>query len=125
MWACLLFSVVPSDLRMQFPGHEYFLSVHCLFLCGDFTALLGLLMVFKIYLVHPLQVELGELKGRLTEVISNCDALCKRISAEGPESLQSSIRPFTAVSSDQKTSSVFPSSDSTGETEDQSPQQTS
>ncbi|OVA12854.1 hypothetical protein BVC80_1805g60 [Macleaya cordata] len=44
--------------------------------------------------VHPLQVEVGELKGRLTEVISNCDALCKRIAAEGPESIRSSIKPF-------------------------------
>ena len=39
-------------------------------------------------IVHPLQIEVGELKGRLTEVISNCDALCKRIGAEGPESLR-------------------------------------
>ena len=46
--------------------------------------------------VHPLQIEVGELKGRLTEVISNCDALCKRIGAEGPESLRSSAQPFTA-----------------------------
>lgn len=45
--------------------------------------------------VHPLQVEVGELKGRLTEVISNCDALCKRISSEGPESLRASVQPFT------------------------------
>ncbi|KAK4844058.1 hypothetical protein QYF36_015945 [Acer negundo] len=44
--------------------------------------------------VHTLQVGLGELKGRLTEVISNCDALCKRISSEGPQSLQASIKPF-------------------------------
>lgn len=49
---------------------------------------------------NGLQVELGVLKGRLTEVISNCDALCKRIAAEGPESLRSSIIPFTAASSD-------------------------
>ncbi|MCL7025175.1 hypothetical protein MKW94_002699 [Papaver nudicaule] len=49
--------------------------------------------------VHPLQVEVGELKGRLTEVISNCDALCKRIAEEGPESLRSSVKPFTAVNS--------------------------
>jgi len=47
-------------------------------------------------IVHPLQIEVGELKGRLTEVISNCDALCKRIGAEGPESLRSSVQPFTA-----------------------------
>ncbi|URD80225.1 hypothetical protein MUK42_02825 [Musa troglodytarum] len=40
--------------------------------------------------VQHLQVEVGELKGRLTEVISNCDALCKRIAAEGPHSLRSS-----------------------------------
>ncbi|KAL6543421.1 hypothetical protein OROHE_010043 [Orobanche hederae] len=48
--------------------------------------------------VHAFQVELGELKGRLTEVISNCDALCKRIGSEGPESLQSSVRPLAAAS---------------------------
>ncbi|XP_073147450.1 uncharacterized protein [Henckelia pumila] len=52
--------------------------------------------------VHALQVELGELKGRLTEVISNCDALCKRIAAEGPETLQSSIAPITVASTDPK-----------------------
>ncbi|XP_062212268.1 uncharacterized protein LOC133913210 [Phragmites australis] len=46
--------------------------------------------------VQPLQIEVGELKGRLTEVISNCDALCKRIDAEGPESLRSSVQSFTA-----------------------------
>ncbi|KAL2520414.1 hypothetical protein Fot_24337 [Forsythia ovata] len=56
--------------------------------------------------VHALQVDLGELKGRLTEVISNCDSLCKRIATEGPESLQSSIKPFTAASDDGKNSSV-------------------
>ncbi|KAL4367467.1 hypothetical protein GQ457_05G012490 [Hibiscus cannabinus] len=44
--------------------------------------------------VHTLEVELGELKGSLTEVLSNCDALCKRIAAEGPEHLRSSIKPF-------------------------------
>uniref|UniRef100_A0A5B7BUG4 Uncharacterized protein n=1 Tax=Davidia involucrata TaxID=16924 RepID=A0A5B7BUG4_DAVIN len=53
--------------------------------------------------VHGLQVELGELKGRLTEVISNCDALCKRIAAEGPESLQSSIKPFAVASAELQT----------------------
>lgn len=52
-------------------------------------------------------MELGELKGRLTEVISNCDALCKRIASEGPESLQSSVRPLAAVSTDQKTIAVL------------------
>ncbi|KAK3022222.1 hypothetical protein RJ639_047768 [Escallonia herrerae] len=50
--------------------------------------------------VHALQVELGELKGRLTEVISNCDALCKRIAAEGPEPLRSSTKPFAVASAD-------------------------
>ncbi|CAH8353633.1 unnamed protein product [Eruca vesicaria subsp. sativa] len=44
--------------------------------------------------VHGLQVELGELKGRLTEVINNCDSLCKRLDAEGPESLRSTVTPF-------------------------------
>ncbi|XP_061345655.1 uncharacterized protein LOC133291406 [Gastrolobium bilobum] len=52
--------------------------------------------------VHALQVEIGELKGRLTEVISNCDALCKRIAAEGPESLRSSIKPFAIATADQE-----------------------
>ncbi|XP_043709769.1 uncharacterized protein LOC122658743 isoform X1 [Telopea speciosissima] len=50
--------------------------------------------------VHPLQVEVGELKGRLTEVLSNCDALCKRISVEGPESLRSSVKPFAMAKTD-------------------------
>lgn len=72
--------------------------------------------------VHALQVELGELKGRLTEVISNCDALCKRIATEGPESLQSSVRPLTAASTDQNTISVLPSLPPLTE-EDQLPQQ--
>lgn len=54
--------------------------------------------------VHALQVEIGELKGRLTEVISNCDALCKRIAAEGPESLRTSIKPFITSPSDLETS---------------------
>ncbi|AES95098.2 hypothetical protein MtrunA17_Chr5g0405231 [Medicago truncatula] len=52
--------------------------------------------------VNSLQVEIGELKGRLTEVISNCDALCKRIEAEGPESLRSSIKPFAIAKADQE-----------------------
>lgn len=42
-------------------------------------------------------MEIGELKGRLTEVISNCDALCKRIAAEGPDSLQASIKPLAVT----------------------------
>ncbi|KAL5985902.1 hypothetical protein ACLOJK_027892 [Asimina triloba] len=46
--------------------------------------------------VPKLEVEVGELKGRLREVISNCDALCKRIALEGPESLRSSVEPFAA-----------------------------
>lgn len=54
--------------------------------------------------VHELQVEIGELKGRLTEVISNCDALCKRIDAEGPEPLRLSIKPFAQASADRETS---------------------
>ena len=52
--------------------------------------------------VHSLQVEIGKLKGRLTEVISNCDALCKRIEAEGPEPLRSSIKPFAIAKADQE-----------------------
>ncbi|KAG9137721.1 hypothetical protein Leryth_019292 [Lithospermum erythrorhizon] len=54
--------------------------------------------------VHGLQVELGELKGRLTKVISNCDVLCKRIARERPESLQSSIKPFAPNSTDVESS---------------------
>ncbi|MFS8016588.1 hypothetical protein Hanom_Chr15g01370371 [Helianthus anomalus] len=50
--------------------------------------------------VDELQVELGVLKGRLTEVMSNCDALCKRIAAEGPESLRSSVKPFAAAAAE-------------------------
>jgi hypothetical protein len=46
--------------------------------------------------VHPLQIEVGELNGRLTEVISNCVAFCKRIALEGPENMRSSVQPFTA-----------------------------
>ncbi|RAL39095.1 unnamed protein product [Cuscuta campestris] len=48
--------------------------------------------------VHSLQVELGELKGRLTELISNCDALCKRIDDDGPDLLRSSVKRFAAAS---------------------------
>ncbi|KAI9394594.1 hypothetical protein POPTR_005G116300v4 [Populus trichocarpa] len=55
--------------------------------------------------VHSLQVEIGELKGRLTEVISNCDALCNRITSEGPESLRSSVKPFSTATADSEISS--------------------
>ncbi|XP_057961634.1 uncharacterized protein LOC131153377 [Malania oleifera] len=54
--------------------------------------------------VHALQVEIGELKGRLTEVISNCNALCNRISREGPEPLRSSVEPFAAATGNVETS---------------------
>ncbi|KAL0856655.1 hypothetical protein Bca101_061809 [Brassica carinata] len=47
-----------------------------------------------VFSVHGLQVELGELKGRLTEVINNCDTLCKRINAEGSQSLRSTVTPL-------------------------------
>lgn len=57
-------------------------------------------MYWNSFAVHALQVEIGELKGRLTEVISNCDALCKRITVEGPESLRTSIKPFTVDKTD-------------------------
>ncbi|KAG6645599.1 uncharacterized protein LOC122318768 isoform X3 [Carya illinoinensis] len=62
--------------------------------------------------VHALQVEIGELKGRLTEVLSNCDALCKRIASEGPESLRSSVKPF-AIATDPEI--ISPSSTSPGD----------
>ena len=65
-------------------------------------------MYWNWHAVHALQVEIGELKGRLTEVISNCDALCKRITAEGPESLRSSIKPFTIAKTDQEILSNSP-----------------
>ncbi|CAI9754224.1 unnamed protein product [Fraxinus pennsylvanica] len=75
--------------------------------------------------VHALQVELGELKGKLTEVISNCDSLCKRIATEGPESLQSSIKPFTVASVDEKTNSVSSSMQLHAQESNQLPQQDS
>lgn len=56
--------------------------------------------------VHALQVEIGELKGRLTEVISNCDAVCKRISAEAPESLRSSVKPLVICTAHQELQST-------------------
>lgn len=64
-------------------------------------------MTKNLHAVHLLQVELGELKGRLTEVISNCDALCKRIAADGPESLKSSVKPFAVTSDDLATTSAI------------------
>ncbi|PWA57270.1 hypothetical protein CTI12_AA410360 [Artemisia annua] len=54
--------------------------------------------------VDELQVELGELKGRLTEVMSNLDGLCKRIVSGGPEPLRSSVKPFAAAAADLKPS---------------------
>lgn len=87
-----------------------------------------LLLTFflKLHEVHALQVDLGELKGRLTEVISNCDSLCKRIATEGPESLQSSIKPFKVVASiDEKTSSVSSSMQLPAQELNQLPQQDS
>ena len=56
--------------------------------------------VLHAYSVDELQVELGELKGRLTEVMSNCDALCNRIAAAGPEPLRSTVKPFAAAAFD-------------------------
>ncbi|WZZ85444.1 hypothetical protein YC2023_114023 [Brassica napus] len=50
--------------------------------------------------VYKIHVELGDLKGRLTEVINNCDTLCKRINAEGPQSLRSTVTPFTLAPPD-------------------------
>ncbi|PSS21360.1 E3 ubiquitin-protein ligase BRE1-like [Actinidia chinensis var. chinensis] len=63
--------------------------------------------------VHALQVELGELKGRLTEVISNCDALCRRITTEGPELMRSSVKPFSATSANSEVTCSLPSPAST------------
>lgn len=57
-------------------------------------------LTLEMHAVHALQVEIGELKGRLTEVISNCDALCKRIATEGPQSLRSSVKPFAVSTAD-------------------------
>lgn len=39
-------------------------------------------------------MEIGEHKGRLTEVINDCGALCKKIAAEGPDPLEVSLKPF-------------------------------
>lgn len=46
--------------------------------------------------VYPLQVEVGELKGKLKEVLANYDSLCRRISAEGPDVLKASVIPFSS-----------------------------
>ncbi|CAG7860579.1 unnamed protein product, partial [Brassica rapa] len=62
--------------------------------------LLHLISPVQIFSVNGLQVDLGELKGRLTEVINNCDTLCKRINAEGPQSLRSTVTPFTLAPPD-------------------------
>ncbi|XP_042992307.1 uncharacterized protein LOC122318768 isoform X1 [Carya illinoinensis] len=78
---------------------------YCLWTCIDF-------LQWKMHSVHALQVEIGELKGRLTEVLSNCDALCKRIASEGPESLRSSVKPF-AIATDPEI--ISPSSTSPGD----------
>ncbi|KAL5576293.1 hypothetical protein UlMin_017992 [Ulmus minor] len=51
----------------------------------------------KLSEVPALQVEIGELKGRLTEVINNCDALYRRIAAECPQCLRSSVKPFAVT----------------------------
>ncbi|KAK8716795.1 hypothetical protein V6N13_044093 [Hibiscus sabdariffa] len=79
-------------------------------------------LISTMHAVHTLQVELGDLKGRLTEVLNNCNALCKRIAAEGPEPLRSSIKPPFAVatancssSSDQR---VIPTNQSSTSIED-------
>jgi hypothetical protein len=53
-------------------------------------------------------VEVGELKGRLNEVISNCDALCKRISSLGPEALVTTITPFSPSIAREKEDSNLP-----------------
>lgn len=67
-------------------------------------SLLLLTLILELHRAHALQVD--EQKGRLTEVISNCETSCKRIATEGPESLHSSIKPFTATFLDERTSSV-------------------
>lgn len=59
-------------------------------------------------------MELGELKGRLTEAMSNCDALCNRIAAGGPEPLRSSVKPFAAAASDLLVTTTSRSSTSKG-----------
>ncbi|KAH9317024.1 hypothetical protein KI387_018793 [Taxus chinensis] len=46
--------------------------------------------------VYPLQVEVGELKGKLKEVLADYNALCKRINAEGPDVLKASAMPFSS-----------------------------
>ncbi|XP_074579123.1 uncharacterized protein LOC141835649 [Curcuma longa] len=65
--------------------------------------------------VNQLQVDVGELKGRLTEVISNCDALCKRIATEGPESLRSSVTSFSTSNLETQTNYSLSKSSQTSE----------
>ena len=96
MWAIILHHSeyrifrTTSFLILRFP-------YYCLWTSID-------LLAWKMHAVHALQVEIGELKGRLTEVISNCDALCKRIASEGPESLRSSVKPFAIATADSEIS---------------------
>lgn len=73
------------------------------------------------HVVHTLQVDLGDLKGRLTEVLSNCDSLCKRIATEGPEPLRSSIKPFTVATANSTANQrVEPTNQSSTSIEDKS-----
>lgn len=53
-------------------------------------------MTKYLHAVQCWQMELGELKGRLAEVKSNRDALCKKTAADG---LESSVKQI-AVASD-------------------------
>ncbi|KAL5564350.1 hypothetical protein UlMin_027514 [Ulmus minor] len=61
------------------------------------SAMKALHKIYQKCVVPTLQVEIGELKGRLTEVISNCDGLYRRIATEGPQSLWSSVKPFAVT----------------------------
>ncbi|KAK1423573.1 hypothetical protein QVD17_18877 [Tagetes erecta] len=71
------------------------------------THLSGVNQVTILQIVVDLQVQLGELKGRLTEVTSNCDAICKRIAAEGPEQLRLSV--IAVAAADLRTTTSFSS----------------
>lgn len=45
--------------------------------------------------VHALKVEVGDMKGKLREVLENYSTLHKRINAEGPDFLKAVVRPFS------------------------------
>eukprot|EP00249_Psilotum_nudum_P005135 c18611_g1_i1 orf=226-840(+) len=45
--------------------------------------------------VNLLKVEVGEMKGKLMEVLENYDSLCKRVGAEEPDFVNLTVRSFS------------------------------